>query len=162
MIVTSVEGAELHLSDLIARADEFDPKTRARFLAGALVPAAWYARAQRLPRWYCREMTEAFAKAEVILAPATPYPAFPIGQTWMELGEKRLPAAGHLGAYTQPLSFAGLPTIVAPVANSGQLPLGVQIVAAPWREDLALRVAVAAEAQGAVASPSPHSTQAHA
>jgi len=162
MIVTSVEGAELHLSDLIARADEFDPKTRARFLAGALVPAAWYARAQRLRRWYCREMTEAFAKADVILAPATPYPAFPIGQTWMELGDKRLPAAGHLGAYTQPLSFTGLPTVVAPVANSGPLLLGVQIVAAPWREDLALRVAAAAEALSVVASPSPHSTEAHA
>ncbi len=159
MIVTSVEGAELHLSDLIARADEFDPKTRARFLAGALAPGVWYTRAQRLRRWYCREMTDVFAKADVILAPATPYPAFPIGQTWMELGDNRLPAAGHLGVYTQPLSFAGLPTVVAPVANSGPLPLGVQIVAAPWREDLALRVAAAAEELGAVASPSPYSTE---
>jgi len=61
--------------------------------------------------------------------------------------------------YTQPLSFAGLPTVVAPVANPGPLPLGVQIVAAPWREDLALRAAAAAEALGAVASPFPHSTE---
>jgi amidase/aspartyl-tRNA(Asn)/glutamyl-tRNA(Gln) amidotransferase subunit A len=45
MLVTSVEGAELHLPDLIARAGDFDPMTRARFLAGALVPAAWYAHA---------------------------------------------------------------------------------------------------------------------
>ncbi len=129
---------------------------------GRLSRAAWYARAQRLRRWYCREMTEASAKADVILAPATPYPAFPIGQTWIELGDKRLPAAGHLGVYTQPLSFTGLPTVVAPVANSGPLPLGVQIVAAPWREDLALRVAAAAVALSVVASPSPHSTEAHA
>jgi 1-carboxybiuret hydrolase len=42
MIVTSVEGAELHLPDLIARAADFDPMTRARFLAGALTPGAWY------------------------------------------------------------------------------------------------------------------------
>ena len=104
-------------------------------------------------------MTDVFAKADVILAPATPCPAFPIGQTWMELGDNRLRAAGHLGVYTQPLSFAGLPTVVAPVANSGPLPLGVQIVAAPWREDLALRAAAAAEALGAVASPFPHSTE---
>jgi len=33
------------------------------------------------------------------------------------------------------------------------LPLGVQIVAAPWREDLVLRVAVAGEALGALSSP---------
>jgi AtzE family amidohydrolase len=40
MIVTSVEGAELHLPDLIAGAADFDPMTRARFLAGALAPGA--------------------------------------------------------------------------------------------------------------------------
>ncbi|MGO8835019.1 MAG: AtzE family amidohydrolase [Roseiarcus sp.] len=152
MIVTSVEGAELHLANLIARAGDFDPKTRARFLAGALAPGAWYVHAQRFRRWYCREVAELFRTVDVILAPTTPYPAFPIGQVWMELGGARLPAAGHLGVYTQPLSFAGLPTVSAPVAAAGPLPLGVQIVAAPWREDLALRVAAAAQAQGAVAA----------
>src|SRR6202030_476561 len=40
----------------------------------------------------------------------------------------------------------------AGLANVGGLPLGVQIVTAPWREDLALRVAAAAEALGAVAA----------
>ncbi len=49
MIVTSVEGAELHLPDLIARAAAFDPMTRARFLAGALVPGAWYIPRATLP-----------------------------------------------------------------------------------------------------------------
>ena len=155
MIMTSTEGAELHLADLIARPEDFDPKTRARFLAGALVPAAWYVHAQRLRRWYCREMAKLFAKVDVILTPVTPYPAFPIGQAWIELGGARLPAAGHLGVYTQPISFAGLPTVAAPVADPGPLPLGVQIVAAPWREDLALRVAAAAERLGAVAAPTP-------
>jgi Asp-tRNA(Asn)/Glu-tRNA(Gln) amidotransferase A subunit family amidase len=91
----------------------------------------------------------------VVLAPATPYPAFPIGQVSIELGGQQLPAAGHLGVFTQPLSFAGLPTLAAPVVQTGSLPLGVQIVAAPWREDLAFRVAAAAEELGVLASPSP-------
>jgi AtzE family amidohydrolase len=151
-VVTSVEGAELHLPDLIARSGDFDPKTRARFLAGALAPGAWYTHSQRFRRWYCEQLSEAFRTVDVILTPATPYPAYPIGQVWMELNGARLPAAGHLGAYTQPLSFAGLPTIAAPVTGCGPLPLGVQIVAAPWREDLAFRVAEAAEAVGAVAA----------
>jgi 1-carboxybiuret hydrolase len=152
MVVTSVEGAELHLPDLIARASDFDPKTRARFLAGALAPGAWYAHAQRLRRWWCAQLAETFNSVDVILAPATPYPAFPIGQAWVEIHGARLPAAGHLGIYTQPLSVAGLPTLAAPVASTGALPLGVQIVAAPWREDLAFRVAAAAEALGALAA----------
>jgi AtzE family amidohydrolase len=155
MIVTSVEGAELHLPDLIAHAAGFDPMTRARFLAGALAPGAWYAHAQRLRRWYCQELTELFRNVDVVLAPATPYPAFPIGQGLIELGGQQLPAAGHLGVFTQPFSFAGLPTVAAPVVQTGSLPLGVQIVAAPWREDLAFQVAAAAEERGVLVSPSP-------
>jgi Asp-tRNA(Asn)/Glu-tRNA(Gln) amidotransferase A subunit family amidase len=96
-----------------------------------------------------------FRKVDVILAPVTPYPAFPIGQAMMELDGQKLPAAGHLGVFTQPISFAGLPVVAAPVAHGGRLPLGVQIVAAPWREDLVLRVAAVAEALGSVAVPSP-------
>jgi AtzE family amidohydrolase len=152
MIITSVEGSELHLADLIDKAVEFDPMTRARFLAGALAPAAWYSRAQRFRRWYARQLAELFRTVDVILAPATPYPAFPIGQTSVELDGGRLPAAGHLGVFTQPLSFAGLPTLAAPVAGVGGLPLGVQIVAAPWREDLVLRVAAAGEGLGVLGS----------
>ena len=121
----------------------------------ATVRKSRYAHAQRFRRWYCKELTALFRTVDVILAPATPYPAFPIGQAVMEVGGRKLPAAGHLGVYTQPLSFAGLPVVAAPIAGIGPLPLGVQIVAAPWREDLALRVAAAAEAIGAVASPSP-------
>jgi AtzE family amidohydrolase len=155
MIITSVEGAELHLPDLVARAAEFDPMTRARFLAGALVPGAWYAHAQRFRRWYCRAVAELFREVDVILAPATPYPAFLIGQAWVELDGVRLPAAGHLGVFTQPLSFAGLPVVAAPVTGAGPLPLGVQIIAAPWREDLVLRVAAAGEALGVLVSPDP-------
>jgi len=35
------------------------------------------------------------------------------------------------------------------------LPIGVQIIAAPWREDIALRVAYALEKMGVVAAPAP-------
>jgi Asp-tRNA(Asn)/Glu-tRNA(Gln) amidotransferase A subunit family amidase len=155
MIITSVEGAELHLPNLIAKAGEFDPMTRARFLAGALVPGAWYSHAQRFRRWYCRQIAELFREVDVILAPATPYPAFPIGQATVEIGGQTLPAAGHLGVFTQPMSFAGLPVVAAPVAKAGKLPIGVQIVAPPLREDLALRVAAAGETQGIFAAPTP-------
>jgi len=158
MIITSIEGAELHLPDLLARASEFDPKTRPRFLAGALAPGAWYAHAQRFRRWYCQALKDVFREIDVILAPSTPYPAFPLGQATMEIGGQIVSAAGHLGVFTQPISFAGLPVVAAPVAQPG-LPLGVQIIAAPWREDLVLRVAAAGEALGVFQSPSPVSME---
>jgi AtzE family amidohydrolase len=153
MIITASEGSELHLADLKTRATSFDPMTRPLFLSGTLLPAVWYVRAQRFRRWYCRELEALFREVDVILAPTTPYPAFPIGQRMMEVDGRQLPAAGHLGVFTQPLSFAGLPVLAAPVAGSSTLPLGIQIAAAPWREDLVLRVAAAAEAAGVLAPP---------
>jgi 1-carboxybiuret hydrolase len=159
MIMTASEGAELHLHDLRERVGDFDANTRHLFLAGAMIPAAWYVRAQRFRREYCAQLARLFEDVDVILAPTTPYPAFPIGQATVRVGEAQLPASGHLGVFTQPLSFAGLPIIAAPVANAGTLPLGIQIVAAPWREDHAFRVAMAAEESGAVALYPLHATR---
>ena len=67
-----------------------------------------------------------------------------------------LPVRANLGIYTQPISFIGLPVVAVPVPLQ-PLPIGVQIVAAPWREDVALRIAHALEQAGivAVTRPSP-------
>ena len=46
-VVTSAEGGALHLGDLRTRAHDFDPMTRDRFMAGALLPAAWVVQAHR-------------------------------------------------------------------------------------------------------------------
>jgi Asp-tRNA(Asn)/Glu-tRNA(Gln) amidotransferase A subunit family amidase len=154
-IVTAAEGAELHFADLATRAGDFDPITRSLFLAGAVVPAAWYVRAQRFRRWYCDEVWRLFRDVDVMLAPATPYPAFRIGEQDVELDGARVNASAHLGVFTQPLSFAGLPTLAAPVAFGGPLPLAVQLFAGPWREDLVLRVAAEAEAARALLAPAP-------
>ena len=45
-------------------------------------------------------------------------------------------------------SFLGLPVVAVPVAHRGKLPLGIQVIAAPWREDHALQVARALEQRG--------------
>ena len=63
------------------------------------------------------------------------------------LGDIELPVRANLGLYTQPISFIGLPVVAVPVPLV-PLPIGVQIIAAPWREDVALRLAHALEAQG--------------
>ena len=41
------------------------------------------------------------------------------------------------------------------MAEAGALPIGVQVIAAPWREDLCFRVAAALAAAGAATSPLP-------
>jgi 1-carboxybiuret hydrolase len=60
----------------------------------------------------------------------------------------------NIGIHTQPISFIGLPVVVVPVPLE-PMPIGVQIIAAPWREDVVLRTAYALERMGAVAAPPP-------
>jgi aspartyl-tRNA(Asn)/glutamyl-tRNA(Gln) amidotransferase subunit A len=62
-------------------------------------------------------------------------------------------ARAMLGIFTQPLSFIGLPVVAVPIPRAGALPVGVQVVAAPWNERAALRVAAALEAAGLAAAP---------
>jgi AtzE family amidohydrolase len=153
MIITSAEGAQLHLADLRTRPDEFDPLTRDRFLAGALIPAAAYVAAQRFRAWYRARVAALFDEIDVILAPTTPYPAPRIGQERITVAGIEVPMRSTLGLYTQPLSFIGLPVITVPLARRSGLPLGVQLVGAPFRESFLLRAAHYLEAAGVVAAP---------
>ena len=57
------------------------------------------------------------------------------------LDGEEVPLRPNIGIYTQPISFIGLPVVAVPVPRRRGLPIGVQIIAAPWREDVALRVA---------------------
>ena len=147
-VITASEGASLHFADLKTRAGDFDPMTRDRFLAGALIPANWVIAAQRFRRWYREQVLALFHDTDILLMPATPCSAPLIGQETIEIDGVALAARPYLGVYTQPLSFIGLPVVAAPLRAAGALPIGVQIVAAPWRESAALRVARALERDG--------------
>jgi aspartyl-tRNA(Asn)/glutamyl-tRNA(Gln) amidotransferase subunit A len=153
-LITATEGAALHLDRLRARATDFDPAVRDRLLAGAMVPSALVVKAQIFRRWYQERTLELFERVDAILAPATPCTAPKIGQTTFVLDGQELPVRPNLGIYTQPISFIGLPVVAVPVPLK-PLPIGVQIIAPPWREDIALRVAYALEQMGIVAATRP-------
>ena len=154
-VITASEGAALHLDRLRTRAAEFDPATRDRLVAGAMIPASLVIRAQKFRRWYQREALKLFDGVDAILAPATPFPAPRIGQQTMMLDGAEVPLRPNIGIFTQPISFIGLPVVAVPVALK-PLPIGVQIIVAPWREDVALRIAYAVEKNKvAVAQRSP-------
>ncbi|NEP11091.1 MAG: AtzE family amidohydrolase [Symploca sp. SIO2C1] len=144
-IITAAEGANLHLANLRSRPKDFDPATRDRFLAGTLIPATWYIQSQKFRQWYRDRVREIFQKVDVIMAPTTPCVAPGIGQKTMVIAGKELLVRPHLGLFTQPLSFIGLPVISVPIQHPGSLPLGVQIIAAPYNEALILRIAAALE-----------------
>jgi AtzE family amidohydrolase len=153
-VITAAEGACLHLDRLRRRPQDFDPAVRDRLIAGAMVPAVAVAQAQKFRRWYRDRVVELFREVDAVLAPATPCTAPMIGDRTLVLDGVELPLGPNLGIYTQPISLIGLPVVAVPVPLS-PLPIGVQIIAAPWREDVALRIAHALEQAGAVAAPKP-------
>jgi AtzE family amidohydrolase len=153
-VITTAEGASLHLDRLRRRPNDFDPAVRDRLLAGAMVPAAVVDRAQKFRRWYRAAVLELFKSVDVIIAPATPCVAPKLGQVNFVLDGVELPVRANIGIHTQPISFIGLPVVAVPVPLE-PMPIGVQIIAAPWREDIALRVAFALERAGVVAAPLP-------
>lgn len=154
-LITASEGANLHLERLKTRPFDFDPATRDRFLAGALTPASWYLQAQRFRSWYRSQLQQIFQTVDVILAPTTPCVAPKIGQQMITIDGVEMLARPNLGVFTQPLSFIGLPIISVPVHLPNSLPLGVQLIAAPYNEALILRVAKVLEDQGVVTAPVP-------
>ncbi|MEQ9642683.1 MAG: AtzE family amidohydrolase [Alphaproteobacteria bacterium] len=152
-VITTAEAGNLHLKRLRERPLDYDGAVNERLMAGALAPANWVFQAQRFRSWYRDRVREVFKDVDVILTPATPIPAPRIGQKTMMLDGNEVPVRAHIGIYTQPISFIGLPVAVAPVHGLGPLPFGVQVIAPAWREDLALRVAAELERSGVASAP---------
>jgi len=153
-VISTTEGASLHLDRLRKRPNDFDPAVRDRLIAGAMVPAPMVDRAQKFRRWYRAKLLQIFETVDLLIAPATPCVAPNIGQVNFTLDGVELPVRANIGIHTQPISFIGLPVVVVPVPLA-PMPIGVQLIAPPWREDIALRVAYTLERMGAVAAPPP-------
>ena len=153
-VITTTEAASLHLDRLRTRPQDFDPFARDRLLAGAMLPASFAVRAQKFRRWYREQVLALFETTDAIIVPATPCVAPRLGQTTFMLDGVETPLRANIGIYTQPISFIGLPVVCVPVPLK-PLPIGVQIITAPWREDLGLAIAHALEREGVVAAPRP-------
>ena len=153
-LITMAEGAALHLDNVRARAADYDPDVRERLMAGALLPAAWVQKAQKFRRWHAAATSQMFQDVDILIAPSTPCQAPMLGQKMFTLAGTEVPVRANLGVFTQPFSFIGLPIVSVPVWLDGEkLPIGVQLIAAPWREDIVLRAARALEAAGVATAP---------
>lgn len=147
-LITAAKGANLHLHHLRTRPHDFDPATRDRLLAGALLPASWILQAQRFRRWYRQQLQVLFQEIDLFIAPTTPCSAPLLGQEKMVIAGVEVLTRPNLGLYTQPLSFVGLPVLSVPLREGRSLPFGVQLVAAPYQEANLLRAAAHLEALG--------------
>lgn len=152
-ILTACEGGNHYLPALRASPARFEPASRERLLAGAMLPAAWYVQAQRFRRHFQQQVLPLFERFDVLIAPATPCTAPRIGQESIRVNGTDLPSRASMGMLTQPISFLGLPVCSVPLATKSGLPIGLQLIAAPFNEAAALRVAFALEQQGITLAP---------
>jgi len=126
----------------------FGPEVKRRVLLGTFVLSAgyydaYYLKAQRVRTLIRRDFERAFEDVDVICSPASPTPAFRLGEKIDD------PLAMYLGdVYTLPASLAGIPAISVPCEPvHGGLPVGLQIMARPLEETTMLAVASAWEAR---------------
>jgi aspartyl-tRNA(Asn)/glutamyl-tRNA(Gln) amidotransferase subunit A len=154
-IMTAGEGGARHLPALRRRALAFDPATRDRLIAGAMMPASHYLAAQAFRERFRAAALALFARYDVLVAPAAGDVAPRIDDPVVVVDGVRVPARAHLGLFTQPLSFVGLPVIAVPLRRPGRLPLGLQLVGAPGGEATLFAAAAALEAQGVIGSSPP-------
>jgi aspartyl-tRNA(Asn)/glutamyl-tRNA(Gln) amidotransferase subunit A len=148
--LSAYEGARLHLDDLRRRAEAFDPAVRDRLLAGALLPDEIAAQANAYRRIFRAAASVLFTRYDLLLAPTTPCVAPRIGEPTMVVDGEAVSVRKNLGAYTQPLSFIGLPVLAAPLNRPGLLPIGIQIIGDQGSEAMAFALAARLERLGLV------------
>jgi aspartyl-tRNA(Asn)/glutamyl-tRNA(Gln) amidotransferase subunit A len=158
-VLTAMEGGAAHIESLRRSPLAYDPAVRDRLIAGALLPGPLLREMQAFRALFVERVSALFERFDVLLAPAVSCPAPRIDDPYIEFRAGRVPARSHLGMLTQPLSFAGLPVIAAPLPRGG-LPLGVQLVGAPDGEPAIFSLAQELERRGLVGRPcsSPEST----
>ncbi len=158
-------GARHSLEAIYAasRSAGFGPEVQRRIMLGTHVLSsgyyeAYYNTALKVRRLIQRDFEAAFRggpgipACDAILMPATPGPAFRIGEKVAD------PLTMYLeDIYTVGVNLAGLPALTFPAGLAEEagtaLPVGLQLVAPAWREDRLLRIARMFERQGPVFDP---------
>jgi aspartyl-tRNA(Asn)/glutamyl-tRNA(Gln) amidotransferase subunit A len=132
------------------RRQGFGTEVRRRIMLGTYALSAgyydaYYLKAQKVRTLIKRDFDEAFSKCDAIVGATSPIVAFPIGSKTEDPLSMYLCDVLTLGG-----NLAGLPGISVPCGTSEGLPVGLQVLAPQWREDVALRVARAYEVASGV------------
>ncbi|HEY3001235.1 MAG TPA: Asp-tRNA(Asn)/Glu-tRNA(Gln) amidotransferase subunit GatA [Kribbellaceae bacterium] len=124
----------------------FGPEVKRRIMIGTYALSsgyydAYYGQAQKVRTLIGRDFSAAFETCDVLVAPATPTVAFPLGE---RVDDPMAMYAADL--CTLPASLAGVPAISVPCGLSEGLPVGLQVMAPALADDRCYRVAAAVEA----------------
>ncbi|GAP11962.1 aspartyl/glutamyl-tRNA(Asn/Gln) amidotransferase subunit A [Bellilinea caldifistulae] len=126
----------------LSRSRGFGAEVKRRIMLGTYALSAgyyeaYYGQAQKVRTLIRRDFEEAFQQVDIIATPVTPTTAFRVGE------HRDDPLAMYLeDVFTLPTNLAGVPGLAFPVGFDRQgLPVGMQIMASHFREDLLFSVA---------------------
>jgi aspartyl-tRNA(Asn)/glutamyl-tRNA(Gln) amidotransferase subunit A len=124
-----------------SRSEGFGDEVKRRILTGTYTLSvgyfdAYYIKAQQIRRLISEDFSNVFADVDVLLTPTSPTPAFSKGQ----LSDDPI-AMYQQDLYTVPTSLAGLPALSMPCGFVDGLPVGAQLIAPAFREDVLLGLA---------------------
>ena len=133
------DAAAFHRERLAQQPDDFGPDVREWLRDGAAIRPHEYERFLESRRIWRRTVAELFRSVDLVLSPTVGIPAPPIAEC-----EAMTEVTLDLTRLTTPWAFAGVPALSVPCGlTAGGLPVGLQLVAAPWHESLLLRVGAA-------------------
>jgi len=139
--IVASEALAYHAAWLRSRPLDYQADVRERLRLGAFVTGAHYVRSQQVRALVRREVDEALARRDVLLAPATPLTAPVLGERETTLGDGPSDVRAALLRCARPFNFSGHPACAAPCGfTAGGLPIGVQVVGRPFDEATVLRV----------------------
>ena len=141
----AAESYAYHAENVAKHAELYSPETLRRICAGENISASEYIERRRELDKARREIREVFAEVDVLVTPTTPMPAPSISELKANPDSLR-PAELRLLRNTRPFNVWGLPAISVPCGfTQTGLPIGLQIAAPHWREDLVIRLGYAYE-----------------
>ena len=169
--IVAAEALAYHDEWMRTRPGDYGADVRDRLRLGAFVSATQYLKAQQARQLIRNEVDALLAKLDVLIAPATPIVAPPVGQTEVVVEGERHDVRSSLIRLTRPFNLSGHPVCAVPCGFTvAGLPMGMQIVGRPFDEATVLRVADAYQrvtdwhtrrppvGQDAPAAPSPLSS----
>lgn len=146
----SAEASVVHEKNLLNRPKDFSTDVLHRLEAGSRISAVDYIKAQQKREEIRQEFKEIFEKVDVLIAPTIPFTAPEIGENEAWINDQKVNMYDVGSHLIRPATLVGLPAISVPCGLSKGMPVGVQIMGAPFQEEMILQIAKVIESMGLV------------
>jgi aspartyl-tRNA(Asn)/glutamyl-tRNA(Gln) amidotransferase subunit A len=143
MAIMYVEASTFHLPWLRTRPEDYSVNTRERLELGAFIPGSVYVQALQARRIVIDAYRTLFREVDLLLTPASPFPSYRLGGQRVEpVADKGGDRMNGLIRFSGPFDLTGFPALTVPCGVTSEgLPIGIQLAAPAFGEELLLQVA---------------------